>query len=69
MQVIALGFDFRKYLRFTSLGPIFWAQDENGQWHFQDEPNPARNAETVQFCIDFVIECSLRLAEFDYDAE
>lgn len=69
MQVIALGFDFRKYLRFTSLGPIFWAQDEDGQWHFHDEPNPARNAETIQFCIDFVIECSLRLAEFDYDAE
>jgi hypothetical protein len=67
MQMMALGIDFRRYLRFMTLMPtIHWFA--GGNYQIDDMGNSRRNAETIQFCIDFMIESALCLSEFDYDA-
>lgn len=67
IKMLALGIDYRKYSRFKMLTPHL-TQVMSGDWvihrRFEEEQKPPQ--EDARFCIDFVIESALALAEFDY---
>lgn len=66
LKVIAFGIDFRRYSRFQNFMPNFF-KTMDGKYHFHDIASNHRTNETIQFCIDFVIESAIRLGEFDYN--
>jgi len=67
IKMLALGIDYRKYSKFKMLTPHL-TRVISGNWvihrHFEEEQKPSQ--EEARFCIDFVIESALALAEFDY---
>jgi hypothetical protein len=70
IKMLALGVDYRKYSRFKMLTPHL-TRVVSGDWAIQrrlaDEHKPPQ--EDANFCIDFVIESAIALAEFDYTIE
>lgn len=66
VKVLEMGFDYRKYARFKLVTPgltfcIGRKEPRIGQI-------PAKATEDdCRFCINFVIECALRLQEFDFE--
>ncbi|MFH1419661.1 MAG: hypothetical protein ABII12_15405 [Planctomycetota bacterium] len=67
MKVLALGMDYRKYSKFKRLTPnvirtIDGAAHLRRRYDEEDKPSP----EEARFCLDFVVESSLALGEFDY---
>lgn len=68
LEVITLGFDYRKYLKFKVLTPITFRM-LNGSYHMELIRKKNWNIENCQFLIDFVLECALKLQEFDFDNE
>lgn len=68
LEVISLGLDYRKYSKFKILTPF--AQNlSSGEYliHFSQKKNWSN--ENCQFLIDFVLECGLKLQEFDFESE
>lgn len=67
IKILALGVDYRKYSRFKALTP-YLARVMSGDWvvdrRFDEEHKPP--TEEARFCLDFVVETALVLAEFDY---
>ncbi len=68
MKVIALGLDYRKFLRFEAL-----TAREVGRWNGKyaiQRLGPRIDGklaeEDIQFCINFVIECAVTLEENDF---
>lgn len=68
LEVISLGFDYRKYTKFKILTPVA-SRMMNGNYHLQIMREKNWNVENCQFLVDFVLECSLKLQEFDFDVE
>lgn len=68
LKIMALGLDFRKYSRFSYLTPrVHRMQDGTYRvQQIQQSPLVTLSWEECEFCIDFVIESSLTLQEFDY---
>jgi hypothetical protein len=69
IKILALGLDYRKYSKFRQLTPRVALVLPGGhviQRRFGEEDKPP--VEEARFCIDFVIESALALAEFDYTA-
>ena len=68
MKVLALGVDYRKYSKFKRLTPHVRRMAGGPLrtiWRpVQGEPAPTHD--DVLFCLDFVVESALALAEFDY---
>jgi hypothetical protein len=68
IKILAMGIDYRKYSKFRGLtpevllgvsgGPPFIAK------RFSEENKPS--VAQAKFCIEFVVESALTLAEFDY---
>ena len=66
LTITALGLDFKKYMKFKTLTPEgFKTSDDKYFFHKPTDKNWTK--ENCEFCIDFVIECGLRLQEFDFD--
>lgn len=65
IKVMSLGFDYRRYSKFKSLTPNALFQYE-GDVHVS-EPSEQITMEGCKFCFDYVIECALRLQDFDYN--
>ena len=68
MKVLALGVDYRKYSKFKRLTPHV-ARMAGGQWRTVRRASRGETAPThgdVLFCLDFVVESALALAEVDY---
>jgi len=67
IKMLALGIDYRKYSRFKMLTPHL-TRVMSGEWvigqRFKEDEKPSQ--EDARFCVDFVIESALALAEFDY---
>ena len=66
IKILSLGFDYRRYSKFQLLAP-------NAQVYWNDrlyvgKPYEKVTLEDCKFCFDFVIECTIKLQEFDYDA-
>jgi len=68
LEVISLGFDYRKYTKFKILTPVGYRM-QNGDYHLQIMREKNWSVENCQFLIDFVLECALKLQEFDFDIE
>jgi hypothetical protein len=67
MKMLALGIEYRRYSKFKQLTPDLsgvMGGDTICQRRFEESEKPSQ--EDARFCIDFVIESALALAEFDY---
>jgi hypothetical protein len=62
--VIAVGLDYRRYVRFDMLVPAVFSQ--GGERHVRPVPGLQVGEEEYQFCKLFVIESALHLAELDF---
>lgn len=67
LEIISFGFDFRKYSKFKMFSSNFY-KTTNGEYLFygKEEENNF-TYENSDFSLDFVLECSLKLQEFDYE--
>ena len=67
IKILALGLDYRKYSKFRQLTPhlnMVMSGNYSIVRRFQEENKPS--IDDARFCIDFVVESALALAEFDY---
>lgn len=60
MRVIALGLDYRRYVRFSTLTPEVFLP-EGGKPKVSKRSGLSISPEDYRFCYDFVIECALVL--------
>lgn len=67
LEVVSFGFDFRKYSKFKMLSPEIY-RNSSGNYQFYNFKDRIKfNEEGCEFGIDFVLECCLKLQEFDYE--
>jgi len=65
IEVISLGLNYKKYLKFKILSPKYYKQS-SGAYAFYGENKVNLTKETCEFMFDFVIESALILQEFDF---
>lgn len=68
VKILALGLDYRKYSKFKLLIPHV-SRVISGDYIVQQPVmgrRPKPDDEYVKFCIDYVIECAIKLNEFNY---
>lgn len=67
VKILALGLDYRKYSKFKLLMPHV-SRVLSGDYDVQQFAGrrPEPDEEYVMFCINFVIECAIKLNEFNY---
>jgi len=66
LTVIAIGLDYRKYVRFKSLTPmVSWTGAGTYEVH-QVSGLAHRTADDARFCYDFVVEAALKMHEFNW---
>jgi hypothetical protein len=68
VKITCLGIDYKEYLKFKILTPII-TRTIGGNVHTEIMGKKKWTKENCQFCIDFVIDSSLKLQEFDFDIE
>lgn len=67
-NILALGLDYRSYVKFRFLLPILTITTFGGTVHVQRKGGmELPSLEGYRFCHDFVIESALRLQEFDLE--
>lgn len=67
IKILALGLDYRKYSKFRQLTPhltLVMSGDYMISRRHKEEDKPS--IDDARFCVDFVVESALALAEFDY---
>jgi hypothetical protein len=75
LKYTSLGVDYRKYVFFTAVTPymsVYCKRNECGfEPHFMSqneyEYRHRLRVDNAQLCIDFVIECALKIQDFDFD--
>ncbi len=75
LKYTALGVDYRKFVYFDTVAPkVFFHCRKDGpgiEARFEEqeyyEYRKHLRSENADFCISFVIDCSLKLQEFDFD--
>lgn len=68
LEVISLGFDYRKFSKFKMLTPVT-NRMSNGEYRMELFGTKNWSKDNCQFLIDFVLECAMKLQEFDFDNE
>lgn len=71
VKILSFGIDYRRYVKFRLLTPSI-SRTIDGTYHINRIQYGLKGIPTVedaQFCIDFVIESSLTLQEFDFSIE
>jgi len=67
IKILALGLDYRKYSKFRQLTPhITMVESDRYVINRSLEEENKPSVDDARFCIDFVVESALALAEFDY---
>jgi hypothetical protein len=66
MRVLALGIDYGRYDRFQRLTPRVYGQGEHRR--VQKDADYAPTSEEYDFCVQFVVAVSLRIAEVEANA-
>lgn len=66
IKVLALGMDYRKYSKFKRLIPVVQKAQRGAVVQRMRGEDDSPSLDDARFCLDFVIESSLALAEFDY---
>lgn len=64
LQVVSLGLDYKKYVKFSLLSPKFY-KTTSGDYSFYGNEKKWSNNE-CEFFIDFVLDSALILQEFDF---
>jgi hypothetical protein len=66
LQVISLGIDYKKYIKFNILTPEFY---KSSQGIYQMRPNDEKKLTDLncEFLIDFVLDSALILQDFDFE--
>jgi hypothetical protein len=65
LKILSFGIDYKKYVKFQSITPSVQFT-LGGQAHFFSHKETL-NKETVDFCVNFIIESALKLQEFDFE--
>jgi hypothetical protein len=68
IKILALGFDYRKYSKFKLLLPHI-TKVLSGDYIVQKRSfgrSPLPDKEYIEFCIGYVVECAIKLNEFNY---
>lgn len=70
LKPILFNFDMRKYIKFKHLTPRLYPGNEyygkyNVYWTSHKDSD--FSIEDVDFCLNFIIECALKLQEFDFE--
>lgn len=66
VKIISFGIDYKKFVKFKLLTPIV-TRMMNGE-HFAEVWEKKKwTKENCQYCVDFVLDSSLKLQEFDFD--
>lgn len=68
VEVISLGLDYRKYIKFKILTPICH-RFTDGRFHLELFGEKNWTKENCQFLVDFVLESAMKLQEFDFTFE
>lgn len=66
MRVLALGIDYSRYDRFERLTPQVWGQGEHR--HVRRDADYSPTGEEYEYCVQFVVTVSLRIAEVETSA-
>lgn len=70
MNVVILGLDYRRYVKFQRLTPSIMSPRHKRDYVIyrseQSEENSA-SMEDCRFCFDFVVECAIRLQDFAFE--
>lgn len=66
IKILSFGFDYRKYTKFTLLTPHVFQVISGDYKLSQNARKPERSKEDCNFCLDFIIECAIKLNQFDY---
>lgn len=62
VRILAFGLDYKKYSRFASLLPFLdWSEAGKPIMQISAERESELTAEYLEFCTNFVIECSIKL--------
>lgn len=64
IKIVSFGFDYRRFSKFQSLTPTVW-NTLNGV-HISPPPSQT-TLDDCRFCFNYVIECAIRLQDFDYN--
>lgn len=68
-KLTGLGIDYKKYSVFKLLTPKVY-RDANGNYtalYKMSDKGVILNKDNCQFCIEFVLECAIKLQDFDFD--
>ncbi|WP_272022154.1 hypothetical protein [Olleya namhaensis] len=66
LQVISLGIDYKKYIKFNILTPEFY-KSMQGNYQIRENDNKKLTELNCEFLIDFVLDSALTLQDFDFD--
>lgn len=66
IKIISLGIDYKRYVKFKLLTPII-TRTIGGNQIAEIWGEKKWTKENCQYCIDFVLDSSLKLQEFDFD--
>lgn len=66
IKILSLGIDYKKFAKFNLLTPNI-QKTIGGKHIIQGLGNKKWTKENCQYCIDFVLDSSLKLQEFDFD--
>ena len=68
VKIMSFGIDYKKYVKFKLLTPIV-TRMMNGNHVAEVWGKKKWSKENCQYCIDFVLDSSLKLQEFDFDID
>jgi len=66
VKIMSFGIDYKKFVKFQILTPSVFRTNE-GKYVAQVWGKKKWTKEHCQYCIDFVLDCSIKLQEFDFD--
>lgn len=64
IKIISFGFDYRKFSKFQSRTPRAFVIEDRV---VLTKPPIQATLEDCKFCLDYVIECAIKLQDFDYN--
>jgi len=69
IKILAFGLDYRKYIKFRLLipEPMWFGGDDMPKVHLSNNATIYQN--DLDFCVGYLIECALKLQEFDFEIE
>jgi hypothetical protein len=68
VKILSFGIDYKKFVKFKLLTPTV-RKTLRGKHAEQVWGKKKWSKENCQYCIDFVLDCSLKLQEFDFDID